>query len=753
MRKRKTKNVILIVADALSADNMSLYGYDRLTTPFIDEFFGKKGVVYRNAYSNASWTFPSFASFLRSRLPSQIKVREILSNENTFPKILHDEGIHVVSFLKETQFSITQSIRNAFKNSEHYMFPYHDHKIPFNKAAEWLSTYASKKAPFFLFIHDTTPHNPYDPPEKYRKEFGGTGAEFDNGPLANRVYLNSLSASSVSKEESQRIRLLYDQKIRYLDDLLKTFIHSLSPEILNETAIIFTSDHGDSFGNHYNFFNHGHSLYDELIKIPFCIYIPGAKQANIIDRISLLDLAPTIHSLFEIPIPEKYAGISLFDDKSGIDIGKRVTHAEGNRVIPFNVRGKLEEIDKSAMEQPILNPLEEIAVFKGKWKYYVSKKRGEELYDLSEDRFEKKNIFGKDITSSSQDTNTVGILTNLVKQSTLPAQYLNSNRNVTGPAILFQHHTEALKEYRSIVKQHLYDEAFQSKMILLIEKYPYLVPPYLEILEILEGVGNDKGYKEFISIALNRLKPMFFLFDVTPKILGVLNYEELHSFIRIIGRLEEYCKANPIKIYKLARMKKRIEELLLNSTQPPTKEHLACLKDDINTKIFLDDLKGKEHFWYGSIGRQGRLYYHTFTQIIVLRTVLKENRTEIPIPVDGPHESVRTNVSIFFQHTLQFAENFAHEINCGLGRVALIRLEPRKMAYRHSDREIFLKDRTRYHLIIEADKNNILYSGDEMAFIKSGQLFRYDNKATHKSYNDSTSWRTHLVMDLFQIRK
>jgi hypothetical protein len=90
-------------------------------------------------------------------------------------------------------------------------------------------------------------------------------------------------------------------------------------------------------------------------------------------------------------------------------------------------------------------------------------------------------------------------------------------------------------------------------------------------------------------------------------------------------------------------------------------------------------------------------------------------------------------------------------MNCGLGRVALIRLEPKKLAYRHTDTEIWLRGRTRYHLVIDAKPGNILFSGDEILEVENGQLLKYENKVMHKSYNESNAWRTHLVFDMFPL--
>ena len=178
-------------------------------------------------------------------------------------------------------------------------------------------------------------------------------------------------------------------------------------------------------------------------------------------------------------------------------------------------------------------------------------------------------------------------------------------------------------------------------------------------------------------------------------------------------------------------------------------QHLICLREGVDTTPFLEELAGREHLWMGYTQRQSALYYHSLTQTILLRHVSRSNSHEIPVCIDGPHESTRSEFSVFLRNSLQFAENFAEQNQLGLGRVALIQLAPHSIAYRHCDTELHLQNRKRYHLVIKAEPTNILCSGDETVPITSGQLFEYDNIASHKSYNDSDAWRIHLVFDAF----
>ena len=148
--------------------------------------------------------------------------------------------------------------------------------------------------------------------------------------------------------------------------------------------------------------------------------------------------------------------------------------------------------------------------------------------------------------------------------------------------------------------------------------------------------------------------------------------------------------------------------------------------------------------------RQSFHYNHKHTQAIILRS--EQNKTEKPIRVDGDHESVLTDIGQQFPNTVKFAEQFAKTLKSGLGRVALIKLQPQKMVYRHTDREIYLRNRSRYHLAITDGGGNLLISGTEAAWVKQKELWFFDNKVSHKTYNNSDTPRIQLIFDTFLLQ-
>jgi len=389
-------NVILIISDTLSANHMSLYGYHRPTTPFLENFFGKHGIVYDHARSTASWTLPSFASLMRSKMPSDIYTKDLIHDETAFPSVLRSHNIPIVAFLRDfgKPIAILQSIALLFKPEEYTTFPYHDYETPFQKASEWLHNYATSdkhnKRPFFLFIHDTSVHNPYgDTPQKYRGLWGGKNIKRE--PIAYKKYLMELgnNGKQVPQEEKERIILLYDHGVRYLDDILKKFIESIPKKVTESSVIIFTSDHGDEFGDHGDKFNHGQSLYEDLIHIPLAVKTPRNTACRIKTPVSLLDLAPTILSLFNIAPPKEYAG-DVFPIQESSTASQKTICAEG-RLTPFIRATDLPTIDSKYLRRKIISPLQQLTLIKKGGKLTIINKKVE-LYNIAEDPQEKNNL-------------------------------------------------------------------------------------------------------------------------------------------------------------------------------------------------------------------------------------------------------------------------------------------------------------------------------------------------------------------------
>ena len=392
-------NVILIIPESVSARHMGIYGYERDTTPFIDEFFGKEGIVFENAWSTAPWTWPSFVALYTSQLAPDVFVeywQDKLSDttptfidvlkKNKIPKLL----IHTWTIFphdKLDSFIMKFEPEERFQGEDAFLFL---------KASEWIEERARKGdgQPFFLFLQPSTPHAPYDPPEPYRYFFDAP-SEYPGqifGEIAK--VQQALDRGENVEVELKRFRLQYDQEIRYLDSQIESFVLRIPEKILRNTVIIFTSDHGQALGQHINIANvpHRGTLYEEEIHIPFLIKAPGVNSTRVYEPISLLDAGPTILDIFGFESPDSFRGTSLLSTLQGekLQTGVRIVRAENvhGEIIDPEIFFKIEpKIRLEALPYP-----REIAVRKGKWKLIRRADNSFELYNLKNDHNEQNNL-------------------------------------------------------------------------------------------------------------------------------------------------------------------------------------------------------------------------------------------------------------------------------------------------------------------------------------------------------------------------
>ncbi|PCI30217.1 hypothetical protein COB52_01765 [Candidatus Kaiserbacteria bacterium] len=316
-------NVVIIGFDALQARHVSHLGYSRQTTPTID-LLAKKGISFSHNYSVASWTVPSFMSYFTSLYPSEHKVT------NKFVTFQGDTK--VLSNLKKLSPDVL-TIAEAFKNSGyitggftgdagvHSNFGYSqgfdvytDESVfgsidnSSNHALNWLDQNPEK--PFFMFLHGYDAHGQFSGvDENYRSKFTDK-PEFEITPERQRDLREEGLAYGqilVSSSELEEWNAWYDGKIYDADQRIKKFLGGLETRgLLENTVIIVISDHGTEIGEHRRF-DHGYSLYNELINVPLVITLPNKEIGEIIDvHVRSIDLVPTIFDIIGIEYTKEW---------------------------------------------------------------------------------------------------------------------------------------------------------------------------------------------------------------------------------------------------------------------------------------------------------------------------------------------------------------------------------------------------------------------------------------------------------------
>ena len=321
-------NIILIVLDTVRKDHLSCYGSKRETTPNIDRLAGQ-GVLFTNAVSTASWTLPSHASMFTGLYPSThkatfakahiedvtalTKVNFLDEKFTTLAEVLKDHGYATGGFVAAAWCRAVFGLGQGFDvYSDDYRSPGGRTAREINDDAfEWLKN--QKKGPFFLFINYFDAHSPFDPPESFKTLYQDDPKSMDGYIQENKtisyVIKNKIKLTDALKE---RILALYDGEINYVDSeigRLAAFLKSL--KVYDNSIIIITSDHGESFGEHY-LMDHGRALYEELIHVPLIIIGPnfskGVRREFLVQNV---DFMPTILDLLKIEIPLSCQGKSF----------------------------------------------------------------------------------------------------------------------------------------------------------------------------------------------------------------------------------------------------------------------------------------------------------------------------------------------------------------------------------------------------------------------------------------------------------
>jgi len=431
-------NVILITLDALTAEDMSLYGYRLPTTPRIAAF-ANECYVFKNNYANSTFTTPGIVSILTAKTPSSSKIYgyyQFLSGNQRTENIAHQlkglgystaalfansaghpdhngtfrdfdyapaidhlhnrtpeaycntlmlslerVGFHPYIWFGERLLPIALRLDAAINVFRPDTVPPRDAifkrpaSVTLQLARDYLRT---AKGPTFLWVHLLAPHAPYLPTPDFRYKF--LPDRILDTASSQRPYENLFYGPALQPLIDQ-LRLRYDEHLASVDNELGKFLDDLVTNgYAKNSLIIITSDHGEEFVKGYH--EHGGTgckhLYQPLIHIPLLVHLPGQLDARVISvNTEQIDIAPTILAYLGHATPRWMDGESLLPAMSGD---------------PFNERPIY------SMNLELCNPRKPIddgsvAVIKNKYKYiYYVKTQEEQLYDLRKDPGESHDL-------------------------------------------------------------------------------------------------------------------------------------------------------------------------------------------------------------------------------------------------------------------------------------------------------------------------------------------------------------------------
>jgi arylsulfatase A-like enzyme len=326
-------NVLVIIVDSLRADHLSPYGYSRDTSPYLTQF-AKEGVLFENAIAPASWTLPSHASMLTGLSPHQARVEmggDILSSRfPTLADAMRERGFRTAAFSANYQFfARDHGFIHGFSHFEEYDQTLGGilEKVPLSQlvlkelshltTGEKFAFFGIKNAPsaekiddnavawirrgrrpFFVVLNYLDVHGPVLPPEPYLHMYT-TNAKARNESMYFPENCGYYDVKELCTPETPQFVDTYDGSMRYVDENIQHMLADLGERgILKNTIVVFTSDHGQEFGEH-GMFGHGKSLYRREIQVPLIIWKPGLIPAavRLTTPVSTTDLPATILDL------------------------------------------------------------------------------------------------------------------------------------------------------------------------------------------------------------------------------------------------------------------------------------------------------------------------------------------------------------------------------------------------------------------------------------------------------------------------
>jgi arylsulfatase A-like enzyme len=353
-------NVVLLTIDTLRYD-LGYAGNQRPISPELDRL-AAESVVFERAYSLASYTAKSLPPMLIGRYSSE--THRGYSHFNRFEKSdpflaerLTAAGVHTVSVQGHWYFFQNYGMERGFASINSSAAPRAaqvaegDRSVTSERVSDAviaeLSALGSAPKPFFLWAHYTDPHAEYVEHEGFSF---GTGS-----------------------------RAAYDGEVAFVDHHLGRVLATLREGPLwANTVVIVTSDHGEAFGEH-GMIRHGFELWEELVRVPLLVRVPGLPSHRVAQRRSAIDLVPTVLELFRAPLPaagsqDFLSGSSLLPDLA----------------LPAGYVPRVRPVFVDMAEGP--HNAERRAFIDGDTKLVVSGGRPLGLYNLAEDPAEKRDL-------------------------------------------------------------------------------------------------------------------------------------------------------------------------------------------------------------------------------------------------------------------------------------------------------------------------------------------------------------------------
>ena len=350
-------NVVLVVMDTVRADHLSLFGYNRDTTPNLKKL-AADATLYAQALSAADITLTSHASIFTGLYPSWHRAycqppeaafgRKIRPDVATMAEVLSQNGYHTMGvaanlYLRydfglqrgfadfriprpvpilaaESWYMLRNGMRraiNLFADTAQYDRLYSRGDAVNGEFFNMLQEPKLAQAPFFAFFNYMDAHFPYIPPRPFDRLFPGKKSSVSEGDLEAIQDRVNGEGDRLPQLYTDYAVSQYDGGIAYIDSQIGQLVDWLKRQNLyDNTMIVVTADHGEAFGEK-GLFLHGNSLYANLLHVPLLVKYPHSAHTGMVDApVSLLDIFPTVMKVAGVTPPATLQGRDLQDPEA-----------------------------------------------------------------------------------------------------------------------------------------------------------------------------------------------------------------------------------------------------------------------------------------------------------------------------------------------------------------------------------------------------------------------------------------------------
>jgi len=379
-------DIILITIDALRADHLGIYGYDRPTSPSIDAF-ARGAVVVRDHISQAPYTKASMASLFTGLFPTAHKV---VTSSVTFAAAMTghvESAVPTTDVLDSAVSTLAEELAavgyqtvgldtNPFLLREfgfaqgfgEYEFLSDEGSVVSSAtdvAARALQAIDARDRarPLFVWFHVMEPHSPYTPAEAFRQMFPPRSPPLIVPSETIQPWLMIQGSRDARVYEA-----LYDAEVREADEALGRFFSGLRERhMMASSIVVLTADHGEEFFDHGGF-EHNRTLFDEMIRVPLIVAAPGLAPAMREAQTQQVDLMPTLAAQAGARVPDGLHGADIWPVLEGKSKGERYAYSE--------------------------NPGSLYSLRTREWKFISTLQGGHHLYRIDLDPGEREDLVG-----------------------------------------------------------------------------------------------------------------------------------------------------------------------------------------------------------------------------------------------------------------------------------------------------------------------------------------------------------------------